>query len=56
MISILNVVSFILLIGIIIIGIVLKIYTTRRLSDIDGMGPVIHQDVKTKHIIAELGD
>ena len=53
---IVNAASFAAFAGIVIVGTALKCYTRRRLSDIDGMGPIIHQDFEKEHIIAEIGE
>jgi hypothetical protein len=52
----LNMASFFAFAGIVITGTVLKCYTRRRLSDIDGLGPIIHQDLEKEHIVAAIGD
>lgn len=53
---IVNVASFAIFAGIVIIGTALKCYTRRRLSDIDGVGPIIYQDIEKEHIVAAIGD
>ncbi|MEF9839359.1 MAG: hypothetical protein RR705_00135 [Lachnospiraceae bacterium] len=41
---------------VIIVGTGLKIYTRRRLSDIDGLSPIIKQDMEQEHIIGAFGE
>lgn len=53
---ILDRVFFFVFLLIILIGTGLKIYTKRRLSDIDGFSPIIRQDMEQEHIIGEFGE
>ena len=41
---------------VIVAGTGLKMYTKRRLSDIDGLSPIIKQDIEEEHIIGEFGE
>lgn len=38
------------------VGTGLKFYTRKRLSDIDGLSPIIKQDIEQEHIIGEFGE
>ncbi|SHK87103.1 hypothetical protein [Hespellia stercorisuis] len=37
-------------------GTVLKLYTRRKLSYIDGLSPIIKQDMEQEHIIGAFGE
>lgn len=37
-------------------GTVLKFYTRKKLSDIDGLSPIIKQDMEQEHIIGAFGE
>lgn len=53
---ILNRIFFLVFLFVILIGTGLKLYTRRRLSEIDGMSPIIKQDIRQEHIIGEFGE
>ena len=53
---ILDKILFFIFLLIILVGTGLKIYTKRRLSDIDGFSPIIRQDIEEEHIIGEFGE
>lgn len=53
---ILNRIFFLIFLFVILIGTGLKLYTRRRLSEIDGMSPIIKQDIQQEHIIGEFGE
>lgn len=53
---ILDRIFFFVFLLVILTGTGLKIYTKRRLSDIDGFSPIIRQDMEREHIIGEFGE
>lgn len=53
---ILEKVFFFVFLFVLAVGTGLKIYTKRRLSDIDGLSPIIRQDMEQERIIGEFGE
>lgn len=56
MIIILEKIFFFIFLLIVASGIGLKLYTRKRLRDIDGMSPIIRQNLEEEHIIGEFGE
>lgn len=56
MLMILNKIIFFIFLLVIAAGTVCKIYTRKRLSEIDGLSPIIRQDLEQEYIIGEFGE
>lgn len=55
MIAVLNKLFFLLFLFVVAIGTTLKLYTRRRLAEIDGLSPIIKQDIEQERVIGEFG-
>lgn len=55
MVTVLNILFFLLFLLVTAVGTILKLYTRRRLAEIDGLSPIIKQDIGQGHVIGEFG-
>lgn len=55
MVAVLNKLIFLLFLLVVAIGTTLKLYTRRRLAEIDGLSPIIKQDIEQERVVGEFG-